>query len=728
MNLNIFFKDPRYEAVRSVFVIVLVITVGIFAAMFARPRQDGLRGMVNPADTLPLDIELTSIEGAQKVEKGLYGVHMAKLLDEVGTQDGWLDDFEGVYEELEPEYSRFFAGGEVSYYHFKTTYIENGRVNAQESSHLLNGNEIRGNGFILKDREDEEANGNSGEISELTSPKPRYGNLSYLDGFQNVQPRNIIRDYVDMLKAGGTDSMFVLNLRYSSPQEELEKITFLKQNGINIVGIECGNEAYAKTHPWHYSNNASLSVDTYLNKCDDYRDLILASYPGIPFAVSVAPKKNFEEGAEFEDSDFNSQWNIQLAQKMGLHGYENYVLHFYAPFNSCQDMIQSGADRESIFDCGLEEMRDMKNTQAGAYGTTRIPVLLGWYKDNFPGYKMWMTEWNINQDPANGTDAKYANSILHAAFVQNVMNMLNEENAQNSNFIKFANLHTLATDGGNAMINRRVSKGGVTEPEDLGAYFVRRTPYFAYLSMKDIYKGDYYTMNETVTSPQAFSNLDDISIYAYKDSSGKILLSISNLTGKTLTINSVTVDGKVMDLSSSDGDVYSIQGDAVYSSKGSTEFSVSPGHEIDESDISYGSISSLYFGSYAVGRIEINPEYQEENPTQEDCGLFSQIFGCGNNAGGENKPPKVSLTNPVDKTILTGENILIESKATDSSGISVVEFYASPIGKIGEDTTEPYSMIWNTSLLQKGVYRIQAKAIDTEGKSALSETVSVVKK
>ncbi len=636
MLLEKFLKDPRYASLKSLMILLVVVVLGSIVISESKARPNKFRGLIIPEDTITININLQSVESGETVESGIYGIHMAKLLDEAGVAEDWLSYVEDFAGEIEADNARFFAGGEVSYYHFKTTYIDPSRLSPQEISALVNGNEIRGNGFIIKDREDAEANGNEGELSELTGIKPRYGNMSYLEGFQGVQPRNFIRDYVDILDAGNSDSLFVLNMRYSSPNEELEKINFLIDEGINISGIECGNEAYAKTHPWHHNGNpvvnAPISVEEYLDTCDSYRSVIQGEHPNIPFAVSAAPKKSFEEGADWEDSDFNTEWNNSLSQKMIEHGYENYVVHFYAPFTSCEDEISSG-DRDSIFNCGIEEMRDLKINEEGPYGTTHFPAMLAWYNENFPGSNMWVTEWNINQDPVNGTNAKFANSILHAAFVTNVMNMMNEANEEYGNFITFANLHTFMTDGGNAMVNLKTSKGaGNAEPDDMGD-FVRRTPYFAYLSMKNIFKDGYKPLNESFSTSDPFVNIDDITIHAYENNDGILALSISNLTGKTLSIGEITLDGEIIDNSQSEASLYSIDGDAVYSSRGKTEFAINPGHEVVIRDSDYESLDSLYFPMFGVGTIEINPEFISEN---NDCTFLENITGnCDENEDGE---------------------------------------------------------------------------------------------
>ena len=87
-------------------------------------------------------------------------------------------------------------------------------------------------------------------------------------------------------------------------------------------------------------------------------------------------------------------------------------------------------------------------------------------------------------------------------------------------------------------------------------------------------------------------------------------------------------------------------------------------------------------------------------------------------------PPKVSITTPADKAKFTrGDDILIAANATDSDGHVVkVEFYADG-DKIGEDTSQPYNMVWRNVPI--GKYDLTAVAIDNDGVRATSKKVDI---
>jgi uncharacterized protein (TIGR03437 family) len=85
--------------------------------------------------------------------------------------------------------------------------------------------------------------------------------------------------------------------------------------------------------------------------------------------------------------------------------------------------------------------------------------------------------------------------------------------------------------------------------------------------------------------------------------------------------------------------------------------------------------------------------------------------------------PVVTLTIPANgSTFIAGTNINLAATATDSDGISKVEFFRGTTS-LGVDTTAPYTAVWvNPS---KGNYSLFAKATDTKGNSANSASISI---
>jgi|GEM_PF-2893195 len=90
-----------------------------------------------------------------------------------------------------------------------------------------------------------------------------------------------------------------------------------------------------------------------------------------------------------------------------------------------------------------------------------------------------------------------------------------------------------------------------------------------------------------------------------------------------------------------------------------------------------------------------------------------------------NEPPVVNLTSPTEgQTFTEYTDITISADASDSDGtVTKVEFYAGS-SKIGEDTDQPYSIIWSNAT--NGEYSITAKATDNKGTATTSPAVAII--
>ena len=90
------------------------------------------------------------------------------------------------------------------------------------------------------------------------------------------------------------------------------------------------------------------------------------------------------------------------------------------------------------------------------------------------------------------------------------------------------------------------------------------------------------------------------------------------------------------------------------------------------------------------------------------------------------QPPAVSITSPAScSTFLAPASITISASATDSDGISRVEFYMGTNypSLIGSTTNFPYSTVWSAKNF--GHYDLVAKATDNMGASTYSTPVNV---
>jgi formylglycine-generating enzyme required for sulfatase activity len=84
----------------------------------------------------------------------------------------------------------------------------------------------------------------------------------------------------------------------------------------------------------------------------------------------------------------------------------------------------------------------------------------------------------------------------------------------------------------------------------------------------------------------------------------------------------------------------------------------------------------------------------------------------------------VSITSPAGGSVFNeGDNITINASAYDVNGaITKVEFYQGGT-KLGEDTTSPYSVVWNN--VTAGVYSLTARAMNNNSQTTTSSAVSI---
>lgn len=132
--------------------------------------------------------------------------------------------------------------------------------------------------------------------------------------------------------------------------------------------------------------------------------------------------------------------------------------------------------------------------------------------------------------------------------------------------------------------------------------------------------------------------------------------------------------------------------------------------------------NDLFFGNYDLNVRLLRPGYSEVTSAIKTVGDRTEIdipaltpWGLLVVTAGEfSGRPQVWITTPAPAdTFSVNTDITIEAAASDSSGwITNVEFYNDTI-KIGEDNTEPYSVLWEH--VPAGWYTLRAKATDNDG-------------
>jgi len=87
-------------------------------------------------------------------------------------------------------------------------------------------------------------------------------------------------------------------------------------------------------------------------------------------------------------------------------------------------------------------------------------------------------------------------------------------------------------------------------------------------------------------------------------------------------------------------------------------------------------------------------------------------------------PPSISLTSPTTGTTLSGP-VTLTATATDNVGVVGVQFHLNGTNLGDEDTTNTYSVSWDTTGVAPGQYSLTATARDATGNSTTATPVSV---
>jgi hypothetical protein len=86
-------------------------------------------------------------------------------------------------------------------------------------------------------------------------------------------------------------------------------------------------------------------------------------------------------------------------------------------------------------------------------------------------------------------------------------------------------------------------------------------------------------------------------------------------------------------------------------------------------------------------------------------------------------PPSVIVVSPLPGALITGITAL-SALATDNMGIAGVQFFVDSTPVAAEDTTTPYSLVWDTASIANGTHSVRAIARDTSNNVTVSPAIT----
>ncbi|MEZ5008610.1 MAG: hypothetical protein R2753_10725 [Chitinophagales bacterium] len=340
-------------------------------------------------------------------------------------------------------------------------------------------------------------------------------------------PVNYIENFADLCLQTGTKVIYVLNLvthfksggralteplnpNYNAKlQENLAAIDYLLEKGVEVVGVELGNEIYAY---WEI-NGSNGTRNQYMNLARVYTDSIKQRYTDMPVGIPVMPV------ASLIDIYFN-EWNKTMKY---ANFVDAYIIHTYEKgvMNFCSEDLP----KEEYFNCAKEKIDN--------YLDNGFENNLNYYWTFYGRSKqIWLTEWNI-LDPQ-----RVANTYLHAYFIQKHWNKLMELEKKHPGDIGFTNCHNFISGG------YYYPSVGYQQPNESAStvivdQFALRSAYYSNLMMSPILKtGNKFIGKTTINKCEA---------WLYKTENGKYELVINNNKAAAQIINASTINAIITD-------------------------------------------------------------------------------------------------------------------------------------------------------------------------------------
>lgn len=300
--------------------------------------------------------------------------------------------------------------------------------------------------------------------------------------------------------------LYVANVLNETPQVEAATVKYLIDNGVNVVGVELGNEMYGK-----------MSFEQYRLLCDPFIEAIRELNPGIMVSMPMGPTTYTQRHAEW-NNDLHRAINAGLdIDAIVPHIYynvekENLESLYFDEYTSLNPDFPVGKN--------TAPMGSFKALIAGLIND--IDILFGneirEAERIASGKKIWITEWGTTPS------SPFSNSFTDAVAIAIAMNEI-----LNHDLVDFACYQSLLAGDFHAAITP-IKK---LDPETLNDWLAPRSKWFMFSHLNDVF---YHTMSDVIYEGEEGGVLV-LPFYMEQGEEGKDLeLIIINTTDKTFNL------------------------------------------------------------------------------------------------------------------------------------------------------------------------------------------------
>ncbi|MBK9422385.1 MAG: T9SS type A sorting domain-containing protein [Flavobacteriales bacterium] len=231
------------------------------------------------------------------------------------------------------------------------------------------------------------------EIQQFQGELASHVEDSYQVEQQKIANGSLTQNYaaqmIALANGTGVKVLYCTNILTGSVAETVQVLQLLDSAGVEVVGVELGNEAYLHDYDAVYPD-----VQAYINAALPYNNAIKAAYPGMKVALAAAPPVilNNEDAVQ---AAFVQAWNSPLSTVSWL---DAAVLHAYPELSipCAQTTVTANIA------CALP--------LAAEFAGTRMDSALAELQD-VTAHDIWVTEWNVR-----GPYLNYGNSLIQALF------------------------------------------------------------------------------------------------------------------------------------------------------------------------------------------------------------------------------------------------------------------------------------------------------------------------
>lgn len=336
--------------------------------------------------------------------------------------------------------------------------------------------------------------------------------------------------------------------------ENMALLADIQSKGIHVSGVQLGAElTLTSFHP------VFPNAETFIARAKPMALAIRAKYPNIPIVIHVAGYTKHKTPT-VEDT-FRNNWNAALlASNNNGHWFDDIL--FYMSVDNYEQVEQecTTTDVALQFDCFKAHAHDFTNNFSSIAGN---------YNTLFPGYKMWVGQWNLDNNGSTATGfnlPQVGNTVAQGLYIADYMSAAILYNGAHQNQFQNLSFMSLAGDPKNPITKYNNTTDDVGSVQVVGENIVKRVSFYVLKYFSEILNGNQEVLAATV-APVTGISPEDLHVLATIDQNTKSKdYIISNWSGKAIPLDKLVINGSPIAFTGAQAE--SIDGDHLWSTIG----------------------------------------------------------------------------------------------------------------------------------------------------------------